>query len=328
MAAMQTRRLAALTIMLAAGCSGGGKGGDGATPTPTPTGSATPTPTATPVFACPANPAALFPAWQNGGNCAADVEVEVHSYDADTFILRQSLCTNFEGPFLYLLFGSDKVLLQDTGATGTTQVRPVVQQVIADWLAANGKTSIELAVTNSHAHGDHTAGNASFTGQPGTTVVGTTTQAVYGFFGITGVDDTAEYDLGGRIVDVIPIPGHQAAHIALYDRSRGLLLTGDTLYPGRLYIQSGQIATYRQSIARLANFVAGKDVCSVLGTHIEMTTTAGVDYAFGDATHDTPPEHVLRLTLDDLLELRDATAAMSDTATQEEVHDHFIITPL
>lgn len=313
-----------------AGCSSGSGYGGGTTPTPIPTGSGsgTPTPSPTPAFVCPANPAALFPVWQNGGNCATDLEVEVHAYDADTFILRQSLCTSFEGPFLYLLFGSDKVLLQDTGASGTTQVRPVVQQVIADWLAAHGKTSIDLIVSNSHAHGDHTAGNASFTGQPGTTMVGTSTVSVYGFFGINDVNDTPAYDLGGRIVDVIAIPGHQAAHIALYDRSRGLLLTGDTLYPGRLYIQSGQIATYRASIARLANFVAGKDVCSVLGTHIEMTNAAGVDYAFGDTTHDNPPEHVLRLTVEHLLELRDATAAMSDNATLEEVHDDFIITPL
>ena len=38
--------------------------------------------------------------------------------DANTFVLRQSMCTNYEGPFLYLLFGSEKVLLQDTGAGG------------------------------------------------------------------------------------------------------------------------------------------------------------------------------------------------------------------
>ena len=51
-----------------------------------------------------------FPAhWADGLACATEPEVAVWAYDDDTFILRQSLCTNFEGPFLYLLFGEDKV---------------------------------------------------------------------------------------------------------------------------------------------------------------------------------------------------------------------------
>ena len=55
--------------------------------------------------------------------------------------------------------------------------------------------------------------------------------AVSGCFGITNwPNQIAQYDLGGRVLDVVPLPGHEEAHIAVFDRDRGLLLTGDTLY--------------------------------------------------------------------------------------------------
>ncbi len=44
-------------------------------------------------------------------------------------------------------------------------------------------------------------------------------------------EDAGTIDLGGRLIDVLAIPGHDQASIALYDRRTGLLLTGDSLYP-------------------------------------------------------------------------------------------------
>lgn len=55
------------------------------------------------------------------------------------------------------------------------------------------------------------------------TVVGFTVSDIQSYFGIENYPEgRAELDLGGgRVIDVLTIPGHQAAHIALYDRSRG-----------------------------------------------------------------------------------------------------------
>ncbi|MHC4428746.1 MAG: MBL fold metallo-hydrolase, partial [Planctomycetota bacterium] len=205
-------------------------------------------------------PGGTFPAlWINGGSCATEPEIQVHAYDADTYILRQSLCTNFEGPFIYLFFGAERVLMQDTGAGGIP-IADTVYGIIDKWLARNGKKSIELIVSHSHGHGDHVAGDGQFAGQRNTTVVGLSASAVASFFGITNwPEQIVEYDLGGRIIDVIPIPGHQSAHIALYDRQRALLLTGDTLYPGRLYISN--FPTYVESIQRLVDFVDTRPLC-------------------------------------------------------------------
>jgi glyoxylase-like metal-dependent hydrolase (beta-lactamase superfamily II) len=260
--------------------------------------------------------------WPDGTDCAAP-SMFVHAYDDDTVILRQSLCTSFEGPFLFMLFGADRVLLLDTG-DGGIPVDDVVYGIVEDWLAANGRAAIELLVVNTHGHGDHVAGNPLFVGQPDTTVVGYTVQAVSDFFGIGNwPEQTVEVDLGGRVLDLVPIPGHQSAHVALFDRQTGLLLTGDTLYPGRLYIED--FPTYVASIHRLVDFVGAREVCRVLGTHIEMTNTPGMDFPFGADEH--PDEHPLELGIEHLLELRDAVDAMGDSP-QIEVHDDFIVYPL
>ncbi len=62
-----------------------------------------------------ASPALFAERWIDGTNAAEPV-TQVQALDADTFVIRQSVKTNFEAPFLYLLFGRDKVLLIDSGA--------------------------------------------------------------------------------------------------------------------------------------------------------------------------------------------------------------------
>ena len=316
-------------LSLVAACAGSAPGGGDGAGTPTPAGSATPTPAGSPSptpepLVCRADEALFDEPWidGDGGDCATEPEIQAQRVDPDTWVLRQSLCTSFEGPFLYLLFGEEKVLLEDTG-DGGVDVRGAVEAVVATWLAENGRTSIERVVVNSHGHGDHTAGNGAFAGQPDTTVVGTTVPAIQDFFGIASwPEETASYDLGGRVVDVIPIPGHHPSHIAIYDHGTGWLLTGDTLYPGRLYVQD--FDTYVESIQRLVDVTDGRTVCQVMGTHIEMTTTPGEDFAFGADYH--PGEHPLPLSRQHLLELREAVVAMQGSP-QQEAHDDFIIVP-
>ncbi len=267
--------------------------------------------------------AGVFPEmWINGESCASEPVIQVHQYNADLYILRQSMCTNFEGPFIYLLFGEDRVLMEDTGAGGIP-IAQAVYDVIDQWLSDNGKTSIELIVAHSHAHGDHVQGDSQFQGQPNTTVVGLSPTAVATFFGISNwPEQVVSYDLGGRILDVVPIPGHQAAHVALYDRQTSLLLTGDTLYAGRCYISN--FPAYVTSLERLVGFISDKPVVNVLGTHIEMTNTPFEDFPFGSTVHID--EHPLELRREHLLELRDGVVAMAD-APFIEAHREFFIWP-
>ena len=274
----------------------------------------------------PAAPAAIFPTWINGENCATEPKIQSFAHDANTYILRQSMCTDFEGPFIYLLFGQEKVLMVDSGASANPPIplQQTVQRIIARWLAAQGLPSIQLVVAHSHAHGDHTAGDGQFAGKPNTTVVGTSVSSVQTFFGITTwPTQIVTYELGGRTVDVIPIPGHETAHIAFYDRNTKLLLTGDTLYPGRLYISD--FPTYVQSVQRLVDFTAVNQVSYVLGAHIEMSAVAGDDFPIGSTFH--PNEHVLQLRRAHLLELLNGLLGMQGSP-HIETHDDFIIYPL
>lgn len=263
--------------------------------------------------------------WIDGTNGAEPV-AQVQALDADTFVIRQSIKTNFEAPFLYLLFGRDKALLIDTGAEGGV-IRPVVDRVISEWLAAHGRKSIPLVVAHSHAHGDHVAGDSAFRDRPETVVVGLKPSDVAAFFGIEPwPGDIAIFDLGGRALSIIPTPGHQAAAMMVYDPRLRILLSGDTLYPGRLYIPVNFLADNRASIDRLAGFVRTHPVRAVLGAHIEMTQTPGRDYAHEVLEH--PDEHPLELPPAEIAELRSGLKAKLDTPDQLQVHDRFIIVPV
>jgi len=100
------------------------------------------------------------------------------------------------------------------------------------------------------------------------------------------------------MVDVIPTPGHEAAHIAFYDERTALLLSGDLLLPGRLTLED--IAAEKKSVARVIEFLAGRPLAHILGGHIERDA-AGRTYAQGSAYH--PNERALELSRQDLLTL-------------------------
>ncbi|MDB5726187.1 MAG: beta-lactamase-like protein [Novosphingobium sp.] len=260
------------------------------------------------------------------GTQAQEPETQVQSLDADTFVIRQSVKSNFEAPFIYLLFGRDKALVVDTGAHGG-KIRPAVDRIVASWLAAHHRTQIQLVVAHSHSHGDHIAGDSSFKDRPDTVVVGLKPADVAGFFGIAKwPEDIARFDLGGRVLSIIPTPGHQAASIMIYDPRLKILLSGDVIYPGRLYVPVNFMPDERASIDRVAAFAATHRIRALLGAHIEMTRTPGRDYGHEAATH--PDEHLLELPATTIGELQAGLKAPLDVPGQPQIHDHFIITPV
>jgi len=268
----------------------------------------------------------LFPERWIDGTMTQEPAAQVQALDGDTFVIRQSIKTNFEAPFLYLLFGQDKALLIDTGAQGG-QIRPAVDRLVAEWLAAKGRTHIHLVVAHSHSHGDHVAGDPAFRQRPDTTVIGLEPQDVSRFFGIgKWPEELARFDLGGRALTIIPAPGHQAAAIMIYDPQLRVLLSGDTLYPGRLYIPVNFLADNRASIDRVAAFAARHPIRAVLGAHVEMTRTPGRDYPHEAMSH--PDEHSLEMPRHSIFELQKGLKAPLDVPEQPQAHDDFIIYPV
>jgi hydroxyacylglutathione hydrolase len=239
--------------------------------------------------------------WNEGTpDCAKNPQppLQLHQYDGRTFILRENLCTTFEAPFMYLLVGSTKALLIDSGDIADPNVVPLAETVMR-LLPPDGATKLPLLVVHTHRHLDHRAGDAQFTRFSNAQVVGFDIDSVRSFYKFTDwPNGVVQVDLGDRTVDVIPTPGHSETEVSFYDRSTALLFTGDFLMPARLLIDdtSADVA----SAERIAGFVKDRPVSFVLGGHIEMNS-AGELFDWESPYH--PHEHALQMTKDDVLAL-------------------------
>src|SRR5947208_13274334 len=238
--------------------------------------------------------------WDEGAaNCGATSHepLQVHAYDPQTFILRQNLCARFEGNFLYLLVGSDKALLIDTGAVADSTQMPLAKKVL-ELLPDKDNAKIPLLVVHTHGHLDHRAGDSQFS-IPSVKVVPADLEAVRAFFGFANwPEGIAQVELGDRTIDVIPTPGHHPAHVAFYDRRTGILFSGDFLMPGRLTMEDS--AAYHASAVRVVNFVQTRPLTHILGGHIELDTAG---HAYGMGSHYHPHARRLELSKEDLLAL-------------------------
>jgi hydroxyacylglutathione hydrolase len=154
-------------------------------------------------------------------------------------------------------------------------------------------------VAHTHSHLDHIAGDPQLASLPSVKVVPTDLEGVRAFFGFTNwPNGIAHVDLGERIVDVIPTPGHHSTHVVFYDSRTGILFSGDFLLPGRLLIEDA--AAYHESALRVVEFLKTRPLTYILGGHIELNT-AGQAYRFGSHYH--PNEHRLELAREDLTAL-------------------------
>jgi len=279
------------------------------------------------VFACQASVASTLSekAWIHGSeNCAdnRDPPLEVFSFDASTYILRQNKCVHFEAPFIYVMFGEHTVFVQDTGATedaGKFPLYDTVQQLVKQ----RGDAQLEILVTHSHSHGDHKAADVQFRGKPGVTLVEANAVAVREYFGFTRWPaGAATIDLGGRQLTVLPAPGHQDESLVVYDAQTGWLLTGDSVYPGRLYVWDWD--AFRASVRRMAEFANTHPVSAVMGTHIELSRT-GEQFPIGSTFQ--PGEAPLPLSRQDLLQLDQSLQQAGDTP-KEITTKKFVVSPI
>ena len=110
------------------------------------------------------------------------------------------------------------------------------------------------------------------------------------------------------------------AAITVYDPWTGFLLTGDTVYPGRLYVSD--FPQFLASLDRMTALAGQRAVTHVLGCHIEMTRRPGRDYPIGSTYQ--PAEPPLEMTAAQLGEIR---AAAASVASKRGIHrfDDFII---
>ena len=173
----------------------------------------------------------------------------------------------------YLIVGTKRAVLFDTGM-GISNIRAVVE----------GLTQLPVTVVNSHTHNDHVGDNWRFDDVYGMDTDFTRANAKGskedaqaeiepgeicgdlppGFnraeystklFHISRwIHDHDKIDLGERVLEVIATPGHTPDAIALLDEKNGLLFTGDTFYPGPIWLfrPETDMDAYVASVKKLA----------------------------------------------------------------------------
>jgi glyoxylase-like metal-dependent hydrolase (beta-lactamase superfamily II) len=203
---------------------------------------------------------------------ASDAWFDVHAVESGVFALVES--RQQQEVISWLVVGTTRALLFDTGM-GMRPLRPVVERL----------TALPVTVLNSHTHLDHVGGNAEFNdvramGLPftrvsmrgkthaqvadeatpaalcGNTSVGfdPATYRIRPWRAAGALRDGDTFDLGGRTIDVVAVPGHTPDAIALLDGAAGLLWTGDTFYAGPiwLFMPETDLDAYLASITKLA----------------------------------------------------------------------------
>jgi hydroxyacylglutathione hydrolase len=253
-----------------------------------------------------------------------DPALRVQWHGPHTVLLRQGASVHVEAPFLFLLFGRERAILFDTGAPADPDdfpLRETIDHLVDTWQERAAVAGpYPLVVAHTHPHDDHVAGDGRLADRAATTVVGHDARSVHGFFGLGGAGSSASFELGGRTLEVIATPGHHPAAVTVFDPATRWLLTGDTVYPGRLYVDDD--VAFAATLDRLVEVARVREVTALLGCHVEMTTVPGVDYPEG--TIEQPDEAALPMAPGRLEAVRKAAHAAIGTPGRH-VHDDFVL---
>lgn len=172
------------------------------------------------------------------------------------------------GEQIYLVEGHNYAMLIDTGM-GIGDLKAVVESI----------TSLPLIVINTHGHPDHAGGNSSF----GEAWIHPSDRRMYeemcsiefrrsDVIKICGMQDAGRYieylnpfgicfmkslydrqifDLGGRKLEVLFLPGHTKGSIALLDFENKIIFSGDSVSSNDIWLyleHSDSLQTYYNSL--------------------------------------------------------------------------------
>ena len=157
-----------------------------------------------------------------------------------------------------LFIGSAKVVLFDTGFGESGSVKSVAQSL----------TELPVMLINSHADPDHIGNNSEFE-------IAYMHPAEMAYYARHARPDAVVHpiwegdtiDLGDRKLEVILIPGHTPGSIALLDREKRIIATGDTISAGPVFMFDDErsIHAYIASMYKLLGLFDSFD--SILPAH-------------------------------------------------------------
>jgi glyoxylase-like metal-dependent hydrolase (beta-lactamase superfamily II) len=259
--------------------------------------------------------------WNSGA--PAESALTVRRYAQNFWIIRQGKRSSSEAPFMYLIAGRDSALLLDTGAAPENgPPLPLVALIDSLLATVSPVRAWPLIVLHSHGHSDHKHYDSAFAARTRTHVIAADSNALMARLGMRSWPDAPPtvLDLGNRRLLVIATPGHQPAHVMVYDQRTSTLLSGDMLYPGLLTVRD--LPAFRASALRVQAFAATHPIRHILGAHVEMTSTPREMYPLGTVVQ--PREHALALPGSAIHSLVEALDDAGDFM-REVVRDDFIL---
>ena len=163
---------------------------------------------------------------------------------------------------MFLLSGTKEALLIDSGMN-TPNAREIAESI----------TDLPVKLINTHADGDHISGNEAFENF----YMHPLEEGNYRFRGRTGtiipVQQGDVLDLGDRPLEIIDLPGHTPGSIAILDVKNRVLIGGDSIQDGRIFMfgEHRNLPEYIASLEKLSAYEGRFDTVYASHSSIEVS---------------------------------------------------------
>ncbi len=191
------------------------------------------------------------------------------------------------GVRFFVLEGNDKAVVIDTGMN-LENVKEIVESI----------TSLPYFLVNTHADRDHVHGNKEFDSfymHPAEYV--NYADAVKYRDRLLPIWENDRFDLGGRVLRVIEIPGHTPGSIGLLDEASKVFISGDPIQShGNIFM----FGPYRNMVAYIASAKRLKeyDIKEIWPSHADFPISKeSIDYIIADA-QDILSEKIKGVSID------------------------------
>lgn len=162
---------------------------------------------------------------------------------------------------MFLLTGTKEALLIDSGMN-TSNAKEIAESI----------TDLPVKLINTHADGDHISGNETF----GEFYMHPKEEVNYRFRGKTGtiipVQQGDIIELGDRPLEIIDLPGHTPGSIAILDVRNRVLIGGDSIQNGRIFMfgEHRNLSDYITSLEKLSAYEGRFDTVYASHSSVEV----------------------------------------------------------